>query len=42
MNFAVTETGDTTAVRVTMYDLANGRLRFREMLRPPVNLLTSR
>lgn len=38
-DFAVTETGDTTATQVTMYDVVNGRLRFREVLRPPVNLL---
>jgi DNA-binding winged helix-turn-helix (wHTH) protein len=38
-DFAVTDSGDTTATQVTMYDVADGRLRFREVLRPPVNLL---
>jgi ABC-type branched-subunit amino acid transport system substrate-binding protein len=38
-DFDVTEAGDTTANHVTIYRVVDGRLRFREVITPPVSLI---
>ena len=40
-DFSVTPTGDTTANRVTIYELQDGRLTFDRVITPPLGLVVS-